>query len=54
MISLDQKIAMFLDQATNAIHLRRCKAKVRRDGNWIQPELHLQIIACHVDVRRLV
>jgi hypothetical protein len=53
-ISFDQKIAIFLNQLSDAVYLRGGKSVVRREGNWMQPEFYFEILARDMDVRWLV
>jgi len=53
-ISFDQKIAISLHELSDAVYLSGGKSVVRCEGNWMQPEFYFEILARHMDVRRLI
>jgi hypothetical protein len=53
-ISVDQKIAISLNQLSDAVYLSGGKSVVRCEGNWMQLEFYFELLARHMDVRRLI
>src|SRR5437763_5100204 len=54
MISFDEEIAIALNQPANVVHLGRRKSIIESEGNQPEPELHFQVFARNVNVRRFV
>jgi hypothetical protein len=53
-VSVDQEIAIILNQPPNTVHLVWRKAVVEGNGDWTQPKFHFEIAVRDMNVRRLI
>ena len=53
-VSVDQEIAILLNQPPNTVHLVWRKAVVEGNRDWTQPKFHFEIAARDMNVRRLI